>query len=76
MPSRGLGPLIQEVSKLDERRLAACPMVLRICKSRPVENRDEIVEVTVDVADGDYRFRGLRFIFYGFRPRNHRRKQG
>jgi len=35
-------------------------MVLLVYQAGPLENGDEVIKVTVDVADGDYGFWGVR----------------
>jgi hypothetical protein len=50
-------------------------MVLLIYKTGVLENGDEVVKVTVDVGDGDYGFRRLRWGLGWSRPRQPRRQQ-
>ena len=49
----GLGTAIQQVSHLDEGCLAACPVVLFVDKAGALEDADEVVEVAVNITNGD-----------------------
>jgi hypothetical protein len=48
-------------------------MVLLVYQAGALENRDEVVKITVDIADCDYGLPGFRRDFRRFRPRQHPR---
>ena len=49
----GFGPAAEDVADLDEVRAAARPAALRVQKTRGAEDRDQPVEVALEIADGD-----------------------
>jgi hypothetical protein len=50
-------------------------MMLRIDQTGSLENRDKVIEVTVNVANGDYGFRLLCRCFGWLRPSDSDRQQ-
>ena len=51
---------IQKISDLNQGGFAPCPMVGCVYKAFVLEYGDEIVEITVHIADGDNAFREIR----------------
>ena len=44
---------VNQVPHLNKNGLTARPAILFVDKANPLQNGDEVIEVTVDVADGD-----------------------
>ena len=64
-----LGPAVEDVAGLHEDRAAAGPPKLGVDEARRLQDFDERIERTVDVADRDYARRWRRLCDRGMGPK-------